>query len=256
MPLVSGIDFTSRPSRRKPQWASAWRVSSSRVDLVELVPLPTWDDYAAWLARPFDLIGIDHPFGLPREMQGEWGVPVTWEGMRDWVTSFEPAAWREFVSAWRAGQPPGRKFRYRATDREAGSQSPLNTVNPPVGMMLRAGLPYLDRTRMVEVYPSLTARAAGAGPYKGLDPSPRQRLLASLKDLRGRLLVIPADLAEVATQDTEGDALDAVIAGLTVAWAVEEPLFGLPERYDDWEGAIVDYLLSAKRSTSSAELTK
>ncbi len=256
MPLVSGIDFTSRPSQRKPQWASEWRVSSSRVELVELVPLPTWDDYAAWLARPFGLIGIDHPFGLPREMLGEWGVPETWEGMRHWVTGFEPAAWRQFVSAWRAGQPPGRKFRYRATDREAGSQSPLNTVNPPVGMMLRAGLPYLDRTRMVEVYPSLTARASGVGPYKGKDPSPRQRLLARLNDPRGRELIIPPAIAEVATQDTEGDALDAVIAGLTVAWALDEPRFGLPERYDDCEGAIVDSLLSAKRSTSSAELTK
>jgi len=229
------------------------------------VPLPTWSDYAAWLARPFDLIGIDHPFGLLREMQREWGLSETWEGMRDWVTSFESAAWRQFVSAWRAGQPPGRKFRYRATDREACSratdreacsQSPLNTVNPPVGMMLRAGLPYLDRTRMVEVYPSLTARAANVGPYKGMDPSPRQRLLASLKDHRGREIVIPPALAEVATQDAEADALDAVIAGLTAAWAVDEPRFGLPERYDDWEGAIVDYLLSAKRSTSSAELTK
>ena len=256
MPLVSGIDFTSRPSRRKPQWASAWRVSSGLVELVELVPLPTWDDYAAWLARPFDLVGIDHPFGLPREMQGEWDAPDTWEGMRDWVTSFEPAAWRQFVSAWRAGQLPGRKFRYRATDREAGSQSPLNTCNPPVGMMLRAGLPYLNRTRMIEIYPSLTARAADVGPYKGANPEPRQRLLARLKDHRGRELIIPSALAEVATQDTEGDALDAVIAGLTVAWAVDEPRFGLPECYDDWEGAIVDPLLSAKRSTSSAELTK
>ena len=107
---------------------------------------------------------------------------------------------------------------------------------------------------MVEVYPSLTARAAGVGPYKGVDPSLRQRLLTSLKGHRGRELIIPPALAEVATQDTEGDALDAVIAGLTVAWAVDEPRFGLPERYDDWEGAIVDPLLSAKRSTSSAEV--
>lgn len=256
MPLVSGIDFTSRPSRRKPQWASAWRVSAARVELVELVPLTTWPEYAAWLAGPFDLLGLDHPFGLPREMQGEWGVPDTWEGMREWVTAFEPAAWREFVSAWRAGQPPGLKFRYRTTDREASSQSPLNTVNPPVGMMLRAGLPYLDRARMIEVYPSLTARATGVGPYKGVNPEPRRHLLTSLTDPRGRDLIIPSAQAEAAVQDTEGDALDALIAGLTAAWAVDEPRFGLPEDYDDWEGAIVDPLLSAKRSTSSAELTK
>ncbi len=80
-------------------------------------------------------MAIDHPFGMPRAFLEDLDWP------RDCARALERGAalgvegFRAAVAAFRDRQPAGAKHPYRAIDVVAGSASPVNVVNPPVGRM-------------------------------------------------------------------------------------------------------------------------
>lgn len=271
-PTLRGIDFSSRPNRRKPivlaegRWRPGERAQPPEVEVTALRALPDLADYAACLCEPGPWVaGCDFPFGLPRELVRTLGWPEDWPALMDHYAGLERGAIRARFAAFCAARPAGGKFAHRACDRPAGSSPSMKWVNPPVAWMLHAGVPPLraagcdlpglcpgDPTRRaLEAYPGLLARELiGRRPYKS-DQRARQtrdqaearaQMLTALEAGQGRTGVVlraPAALRAQLLADARGDTLDAVLCLLQAAWAVDRPRWGWPPQVDPLEGWIL-----------------
>jgi hypothetical protein len=262
---VAGVDFTSRPTRRKPITVALGRVAGGVVKLERMESHTGFDSFAAWLHTPGPwIVAIDMPFGLPRELVTALGWPTDWLPLMRHYTSLTREQIRARFAAFCAARPAGGKFAHRACDAPAGSSPSMKWVNPPVAYMLHAGVPLLidagvhlpavhdgDPQRVaLEGYPGLLAREIlGARSYKS-DEHARQtpeRLIArkdvvdALEQGRTRLgLRLRASHAQrdALVADASGDRLDAVLCLLQAAWASSRPRHGVPEGVDPLEGWI------------------
>jgi hypothetical protein len=261
-----GVDFTSRPMPRKPIIVAHGVHAGAAVRLLRIDRHVTLDSYARWLAAPGPWIGaFDHPFGLSRALVEALGWPTDWLALMRHYAALSRDEVRATFAAWCASRPAGGKFAHRACERPAGASPSMKWVNPPVALMLHAGMPLLidagvhlptlhagDPARVaLEGYPGMLARAVlGARSYKS-DERARQtpeRLIAR-KDLvdaleQGRLpfglrLKLTHARRELLVDDATGDSIDAVLCLLQAAWAATQPRYGLPERVDPLEGWIV-----------------
>jgi hypothetical protein len=263
-----GVDFSSRPTRRKPIVAALGEVRGRRLRLQGWRRFDALTLFGAWLRRrPRWIGGFDLPFGLPRELVAELGWPLDWARCMDHYASLERTRIRSAFAAFCAARPAGAKFAHRACDRPAGSSPSMKWVNPPVAYMLHAGVPLLRAagaylpahqlpqsmaTRIaLEAYPGLLAREiVGPRSYKS-DDAVRQtddRLLARLAIVdaliegRTRLsLALEVDAAQrdALIDDPSGDTLDAALCLMQAAWAALAPRWGLPADVDPLEGWIV-----------------
>lgn len=265
-PVLAGIDFTSRPTRRKPITVAIGHLQHGAVRLERIDAHPDFESFAAWLQTPGPWLGVfDLPFGLPRELVRALGWPLEWAPlMRHYAALTRPEIRTRFA-AFCDQRPVGGKFAHRATDGPAGSSPSMKWVNPPVAYMLHAGVPLLldagvhlpglhggDMSRVaLEGYPGLLARELlGTRPYKSDDKARQtpERLIAraDLVDAldRGatrlalRLRLTHAQREELIA-DASGDRLDAVLCMVQAAWASTRPNFGLPPAVDALEGWIV-----------------
>ena len=261
-----GVDFSSRPSRRKPVQVAEGERLGAVLRLRGVQAHAGYDSLVALLRRPGPWVGgFDFPFGLPRELVETLGWPRDWLPLMRHYQSLSREAIRLQFKAFCDARPAGSKFAHRACDRPAGSSPSMKWVNPPVAWMLHAGVPLLleaglhlpglhdgDPQRVaLEAYPGLLARELiGLRSYKA-DNAARQtaeRLIAR-KDIVGalergatrlglRLQLSPA-LHERLVEDATGDSLDAVLCLVQAAWSAAQPGYGLPARVDPLEGWIV-----------------
>lgn len=268
MTALIGVDFSSRPSRRKPIMVAVGERQGAVVRLVRLQPFEALPAFGAWLADPAQgpwIGGFDLPFGLPRELVLALGWPTDWLPLMRHYAALERSELRALFAAFCDARPVGGKFAHRACDGPAGSSPSMKWVNPPVAYMMHAGVPLLidagvhlpgllagDPTRVaLEAYPGLLARELlGSRPYKSDDRAKQtpERLIAR-KDLvdgleqgRTRLglrLRLSHAQRDTLVADASGDALDAVLCLLQAGWAAGEPGFGLPPDTDPIEGWIV-----------------
>ncbi len=264
-PLV-GVDFTSRPTPRKPITVAHGVLAGGVVRLQRIDRHETLDAYACWLAAPGGWIGaFDHPFGLARTLVEALGWPTDWHALMRHYAALSRDEVRATFAAWCATRPAGGKFAHRACERPAGASPAMKWVNPPVALMLHAGMPLLidagvdipglhagDAARVaLEGYPGMAARdVLGARSYKS-DERARQtpeRLIArkdlvdALEQGRSRLglrLKLTHAQREQLVDDASGDSVDAVLCLLQAAWAATQPRYGLPEHVDPLEGWIV-----------------
>jgi len=265
-PLLIGVDFSSRPSPRKPIVAARGTAAASTVTLTGF---ERYYDLAAcghWLAQPGDWVGgFDFPFGLPRALVEHLGWPADWLGCMRHYTALPRSQIRDTFAAYCAARPVGQKFAHRACDRPAGSSPSMKWINPPVAYMLHAGVPLLlqagvhlpalhagDARRVaLEAYPGLLARELiGPRSYKSDDANKhtderlwaRLAIVDALLEGRTRLqlsLRLAPPLHDALLDDASGDLLDAVLCLLQAAWATRQVNFGLPARVDPLEGWIV-----------------
>jgi hypothetical protein len=263
---LMGVDFTSAPRKGKPiTWASGM-LRNGVLRLEAVLGLPSIDAFDAALRTPGPWVAaFDLPFGLPRELVEHLGWPNQWIACITHYASLSRDEIRSTFAAFCAARPVGSKFAHRACDGPAGSSPSMKWVNPPVALMMHAGVPRLisagvhlpglhdgDRTRVaLEGYPGLVARdLIGRRSYKSDDASKQtaDRLIAR-KDIvdaieQGRsryavrLSLRPAQ-RESLIDDASGDRLDAVLCMLQAAWAAQQPGFGLPAQMDPLEGWIV-----------------
>jgi len=265
-PSLIGVDFSSRPTRRKPIVVAHGRVAAAEVSLSALERFDTLHGFGVWLSRPGHWLGgFDFPFGLPRELVEHLGWPTGWQACMQYYAALSRAEIRDTFAAFCAARPAGGKFAHRACDRPAGSSPSMKWVNPPVAYMLHAGVPLLlaagvhlpalrdgDRSRIaLEAYPGLLARELiGARSYKSDDPHKQtdERMLAriaivdSLQEGRTRLrlqLQLRAGQRDALLDDASGDVLDAVLCLVQAAWSTTRPGHGLPPHVDPLEGWIV-----------------
>ena len=261
-----GVDFSSRPSRRKPVQVAEGERAGAVLRLRGVQAHAGYDSFAAVLRRPGPWVGgFDFPFGLPRELVEALGWPLDWLALMRHYQALSREEIRLRFKAFCDARPAGSKFAHRACDRPAGSSPSMKWVNPPVAWMLHAGVPLLldaglhlpglhdgDRQRVaLEAYPGLLARELiGTRSYKADDVARQtaERLIAR-KDIVGalergatrlglRLQLSPA-LHERLVEDATGDSLDAVLCLMQAAWAAAQPGWGLPARVDPLEGWIV-----------------
>lgn len=261
-----GVDFSSRPSARKPVVVALGRAAAAGVTLLGFERFHRLEDFAECLARPQAWIGgFDFPFGLPRELVEQLGWPLQWHQCMLHYAALSRAEIRDTFARFCAARPAGRKFAHRACDRPAGSSPSMKWVNPPVAYMLHAGVPLLlqagahlpalhdgDVRRVaLEAYPGLLARELiGHRSYKNDDPAKhtddrlwaRIAIVDALHEGRTRLqLALELDSAQrdALLGDASGDTLDAVLCLVQAAWAAQRPGYGLPARVDALEGWIV-----------------
>jgi len=265
-PLLIGVDFSSRPTRRKPIVVALGHRRGAVVHLSGLQAHAALDDLAAWLREPGHWVGgFDFPFGLPRPLVEHLGWPTDWLACMRHYAALSRAQIRDTFAAYCAARPAGAKFAHRACDRPAASSPSMKWVNPPVAYMMHAGVPLLlaagvhlpalhagDARRVaLEAYPGLLAREAiGARSYKSDDARKhtQDRLLArvaivdALGEGRTRLglrLALQPTQRDALLDDASGDTLDAVLCLLQAAWSTTQPNHGLPPHVDPLEGWIV-----------------
>ncbi len=263
---VAGIDFTSRPTARKPITVAHGHVIAGVVKLDRIDTHPRFDGFARWLQQPGHWVGVfDLPFGLPRELVESLGWPTDWLPLMRHYAALGREQIRDTFAAFCDARPVGGKFAHRACDGPAGSSPSMKWVNPPVAYMLHAGVPLLieagvdlpglhagDPQRVaLEGYPGLLARELiGRRPYKSDEVAKQtpERLIArkdlvnALEQGRSRLgvrLRTSAALHDTLVADASGDRLDAVLCLVQAAWAAQQPGHGLPADADRLEGWIV-----------------
>jgi hypothetical protein len=260
-----GVDFTSRPTRRKPVLLAAGERDDGVVHLRTLHSHADFAGVSRALREPGPWVGgFDLPFGLPRELVETLDWPRDWLVLMRHYQGLSRAQIRAVFKAFCDARPPGRKFAHRACDRPAGSSPSMKWVNPPVAWMLHAGVPLLldagvhlpglhagDRSRVaLEAYPGLLARELiGARSYKSDAAAKqnaarriaRQHIVAALEQGRTRLglrLLAPPALRERLVDDASADCLDATLCLMQAAWASGQPSYGLPANVDPLEGWI------------------
>jgi hypothetical protein len=263
---VVGIDFTSRPTQRKPITVATGQLDRHALRLTRLDEHTSFDSFAAWLQAPGPWTGaFDLPFGLPRELVETLGWPLKWLPLMGHYAALSREEIRDTFAAFCNARPVGGKFAHRACDGPAGSSPSMKWVNPPVAYMLHAGVPLLiaagvhipgvhdgDTTRVaLEGYPGLLARELlGNRSYKSDDKAKqtpdrliaRKDLLDGLEQGRTRLglrLRLSHAQRDDLVADASGDRLDAVLCMLQAAWASGQPGHGLPPTMDSLEGWIV-----------------
>ncbi|MGY0194936.1 DUF429 domain-containing protein [Leptothrix sp. BB-4] len=260
-----GVDFSSRPTRRKPIVVAEGHRHGNTVHVTGLRFCPDEAGFATLLREPGPWLGgFDLPFGLPRELVESLGWPTDWHALMRHYLALDRATIRATFAAFCNARPPGGKFAHRACDGPAGSSPSMKWVNPPVAYMLHAGVAALldagcnlpglhpgDPARAaLEAYPGHLARAlVGRASYKSDDPNKQTpdrdatratlltRLEAGAPTLGLRLSVAPAWRQHL-LDDRQGDAIDAVLCLLQAGWTIGRPRHGWPADVDPLEGWI------------------
>ena len=258
---ILGVDFTSRPSKRKPITA-CWAVLSGDVLAVEsLEAIEDWTAFDSLLATPGPWIGgFDLPFGQPAEFLDSLSLRGPYWDVIEHIRALSRPAWVDQCRSFRSAD--GKRELRRETDKRANATSPMKCYFTPVARMFHAGMPPVlasgatipahqvqgDSRIALEVYPALVAEAlAQSRSYKTDLVSKirsehriqRARIVASLSKANAYGLTvtnIPHGIAEA----TGADELDAILAATAAAWASTQPNWGIPEGIDPREGWICD----------------
>jgi hypothetical protein len=105
---ILGIDFTSRPSRRKPITCLRCRLQGNKLHAGRL---EEWSDFASFesaLKRPGPWIaGIDFPFGQARKFIETIGWPANWQCYVEYAGSLDRSAFRKTLDSYRESRPNG-----------------------------------------------------------------------------------------------------------------------------------------------------
>ena len=261
-----GIDFTSRPSEKKPLTCAIASFDGMTLSLDQLIRWAEFEEFEKALLQPGPwVMGIDFPFAQSRKLVENIGWPTDWSKYVSLVGEMTRTEFRALFETYKAARASGDKQHKRTCDKQARSQSPQTLYFTPVGLMFYEGAPRLLKSSVylphhqtavndrvvVEAYPGVLARSMiGATSYKSDN---RRKQTATLYHARVKLLEqltvrsnavfgfntnAPLSLAD----DPSGDELDAWLCAIQAAWAANrnDERFGAPSELDPLEGWIAD----------------
>ncbi|GGF76939.1 hypothetical protein GCM10011402_32060 [Paracoccus acridae] len=263
---ILGIDFTSRPSRRKPITCIYCTLDDHALRMQSFQEWHSYEIFEAALAMPGPWIaGIDFPFGQSRRFVETIGWPQSWAAYVHHAGQLGRNGFREALNGYKENRVAGDKEHRRATDEAAGSISPQKLYGVPVGLMFFEGAPRLLASRVtiphlqegdperiaIEAYPGVLARQfIGRRSYKN---DTRKKQTADQHEARGALLQALREEAprrygfgiyaqDGLCDDPGADHLDALLCAVQAAWAWRQRIerFGAPETVDRLEGWIAD----------------
>lgn len=263
---VLGIDFTSRPSKRKPITCVTCTLRDRRLEFQGLQEWTSYQQFEMELERAGPWIaGLDFPFSMSRRFIETIGWPRSWPDLVLHTKLLGREGFREQLEEYKRFRDPGDKEHRRRVDRLAGAISPQKLYGVPVALMFFEGAPRLlaagitvahlhggDPQRIaVEAYPGVLARRLiGRRSYKN-DARTKQapdhkaarfQLLEGLRQLGPQLYGFEIEAPDILGIDPGGDHLDALICALQAAWAWRHRYdrFGAPPDVDPVEGWIAD----------------
>jgi hypothetical protein len=272
---VIGIDFTGRPRKAKPIVCASCELTGEKLELREVRLLGSFATLEDFLHTPGAWVcGIDAPFAQPKKLIEDFKLPLSWSGYVKAFAEMRREGFIDCLNTYRENQPFGQKEHLREVDKLAKAISPMKLYGVPVGKMffelaprlLKTSLnipvlrPTLDKRTVIEVYPSLVARALiGRQSYKN-DAKEQQtrgrtearallvRMLESpkLQALYGVSLSLTKEQKALLVNDAKGDALDVCLAAIQAAWAYRQENCGFPAEVDRLEGWIADPSLRFK----------
>jgi hypothetical protein len=253
--LIYGVDFSGAADAGRKIWLARGSTDGNTLVIAHIIPacqLPGGGEAReAALAGLRDLVtgageavfGLDFPFSLPRQR-----IPYpTWEAFAAAFAVDYPTA-DTLYTAGRAAPVPSR----RATDLDARTPfSPQNLrlyrqtyygIRDLLAPLAAAGSarvtpmqpPAPGVPTLLEICPASTLKREGLyRPYKGKREAERQQRGVILDALDGFGVRVDDTARTLALDDTEGDALDSIIAALG-AWRAARDPAGLEAR-DDME---------------------
>jgi hypothetical protein len=261
---ILGVDFTSRPTKRKAITVARGTLRGRVVALSAIDTLDDFEKFEAFLREPGPWIGgFDFPFSLPRELVETLEWPKSWPLLIDHVRALPRAELRDTFRAFCNARAVGNKFAHRKADLLAGSSSSMKWVNPPVAYMFHEGaprlldadvsIPVLRPTKSnrvaLEAYPAfLSRKIVGRQSYKNDEVKKqtpertvqRKKIIDALgsSQFSVRVESSPA-LRKRMLADASGDLLDAVLCLAQAAIASRLPNFGIADDTDALEGGIL-----------------
>lgn len=276
---VYGIDFTSRPSRRKPLTCLRCIFENGVLTAQELQEWSSYQQFETALQQPGPwIMGVDFPFGQSAQFIKNIAWPLSWSSYVEHAASLGRVGFRDALTNYRIARPYGDREHRRKTDIAASSISPQKLYGVPVALMFFEGaqrlvksgvsIPLLqegDPNRLVvEAYPGVLARRIiGKRSYKN-DAVKRQtdELFAARVDMLSYILsgnaetgfgfkvAAPMSLAD----DASGDQLDALLCAMQAAWAwtMRNEDYGAPHDADLLEGWIADPMLRVQPADVSS----
>ncbi len=240
--IFLGLDWSGSAKPGKKIWAAQLSFEGTKKGkLIKLyqpfsekhTPPQIAEEFADWLqTQSFEVAGFDFCFSLPRGHPVK-GIPKNPRRLGKWIRRFQTP--EEFKSAL------GRE-RKRATDRHLGT--PFAPTNLRIFRQTYWGLraladicnPILPWDKpgpraIVEVFPNHTAAfLTGTIPYKGtrfMHEEARRDLLREIQ-YKARIQITKGD-EERMIADSQGDAIDAVLAAIAAAHAKATRFAGVPE---------------------------
>lgn len=267
---ILGIDFTSRPTRRKPITCIHCTLNDDSLRMQSSEEWPDYENFEVALAKAGPWIaGIDFPFGQARRFIETIGWPTTWAAYVEHAGKLGRIGFREALNVYRETRIAGDKEHRRVTDTAAGAISPQKLYGVPVGLMFFEGarrllasgvtIPHLhdgDPQRIaIEAYPGVLARQfIGRRSYKN-DTQKKQTadqhearrdLLRALRENAPQRYGFGIDVQDSLCDDPGADHLDALLCAVQAAWAwrQRDERFGATDTVDRLEGWIADPHLS------------
>jgi len=261
---IYGVDFTCAPRRAKAITVASAVLEENSLHVEEIQRIETFPGFEAFLQSPGPWIGgFDFPFSLPRELVRDLGWPPRWKALVAHCAAMSRLQLRGALDCYRASRPIGGKYAHRATDRPAGSSSPMKLVNPPVALMFHEGAPRLlaagvhlpaladgDRERVaLEAYPGLLVRkqlgirdsykSDTRAEHTAARRAVRKRIVDALCSGRPLGVKLRIKRKSILIEDGSGDLLDAAICAVQAAWAARRPRYGFPNKVPHAEGWII-----------------
>ena len=277
--LIRGIDFTSRPTTKKPiVCIECWLIGNvlQPVDANPWHYFQDFNEFETFLSAPSPsglqwIAGVDFPIGLPLRFIEDMDWPRNWIDYIDMqVAPLLRQGWRDTLDNYKRPRQYGDREHLRRTDELAGSVSAQKQYGVPVAMMFLEGAPLLRRAGVeipglqqgcldrvvVEAYPGVAVRnllgekiSYKSDVKRNQTPArvvARRAILDALVE-RGlaepyRIEVQGAEDHGVLIEDATGDHLDALLCAIQAAWAWRNgpPNFGLPTPICPTEGCIAD----------------
>lgn len=240
---VFGVDFTSRPTSRKPITCAHCLLENQVLHCERVESFGTFEAFEGWLESPGPWVaGFDFPFGQSRRFIDNIGWPACWRDYVRFVSTLTRAEFRQALDDYRAPRPAGDKEHRRSMDSLTGAISPQKLYGVPVGLMFFEGAPRLlqsgvhlpglvdgDAARIaVEAYPGVLARRVTRSGYKSdtlakqteSQAQARQALVDWLgSDVCRRTYGVTVEFDRRLKDDPTGDSLDAVLCAVQASWA-------------------------------------